>query len=84
VGPAFLDAVLEPVLQAAEARLERHVARGELPAMDTRAASLALLSPIVLGLLHQGPLGGSGCRPLDVPTFVDRHYAAWARGWELA
>lgn len=81
VGPAFVNALLEPTLQAAEARLSRHIARGELAPMDVRAAALALLSPVVLALLHQGALGGDRCRPLDLGALLDAHHAAWMRGW---
>lgn len=81
VGPAFVNAILEPSLQAAERRIEGHIRRGEMAPVDVRAAALALLSPIVLALLHQGPLGGDRCRPLDVRALAEVHHEAWARGW---
>lgn len=80
-GPAFVDGILEPSLQAAEQRLRDHIARGEMGAVDVRAAALALVAPVVLALLHQGPLGGAGCRPLDIPALIEVHHAAWMRGW---
>lgn len=85
-GPAYLDGLLEPTLAAVEARLARHAAAGALrvgpgDADGLRAAALALLSPVVLALLHQDALGGATCRALDVPAFVRVHAAAFARGW---
>lgn len=80
-GPAFVNAILEPSLQAAERRIQDHISRGEMAPVDVRAAALTLLSPVVLALLHQGPLGGDRCRPLDVRALVGVHHEAWARGW---
>jgi len=81
LGPAYLEHVLEPTLVAVEARLATHVARGELERCDLRAAALLLVSPLVLGLLHQGELGGSKCRPLDVDKFVEELLARFLRAY---
>lgn len=82
LGPATVDALLEPVLQAVEARLGVHRDQGELAAdADLRHAALALVSPLLLGLLHQRSLGGSGCRPLDLQAFAADHVARFVRGW---
>lgn len=81
VGPAYLNDVLEPSLQALEARLERHVGRGELVVTDTRAAALALLAPLVVAVLHQHALGGDRCRPLDIEAFLAVHVSAFVRAW---
>ncbi len=81
VGPAFITELLEPLLQACERRIATHMAAGELPAGDARAASLALIGPVVLALLHQDALSGASCRPLDVDAFTVGHLAAFLRGW---
>lgn len=73
LGPAYVDEILEPTLQAAEARIARHVAEGTLGPCDIRHAALELLSPVVLALLHQDGLFGRRCRPLDVEAFVADH-----------
>lgn len=70
-GPATVDALLEPVLQAAERRLAMHIAAGELPMCEVRLAALQLVSPVLLALLHQHSLGGRACRPLDLQVVVD-------------
>lgn len=80
-GPAVVDHLLEPTLQALEVRLAVHQARGELPPVDLRAASLAFLSPLLLALLHQHGLGGAGCRPLDLDAFATTHLRGWLGGW---
>jgi AcrR family transcriptional regulator len=81
LGPAYVEFLLEPTLAVAERMLERWHERGLLEVDDSRVAALALLSPLVLGLLHQRGLGGAGCRPLDFSALIDRHVAAFVRGW---
>ncbi len=71
VGPAFVDSILEPTLAALESRLALHAARGELKPCDLRLAALSLLSPVLMGLIHQQPLGGSTCRPLDITKVAE-------------
>lgn len=84
VGPAYLDGVLEPTLQAVEQRLRAHAEAGQLQlrpddADGLRAAALVLLSPVVLALFHQDALGGASCRALDVEAFVRWHVDAFVR-----
>lgn len=71
LGPAYLGHVLEPMILAVEERLVRHAERGELVVNDARVAALALLGPLVLGLLHQRQLGGRRTRPLDEAAFLE-------------
>lgn len=81
-GPAYVQELLEPTLQAVEARLAVHQSRGELRAdADLRLATLQLVSPALLALLHQGELGGARCRPLDLDAFLRAHADAWLRAW---
>jgi AcrR family transcriptional regulator len=79
LGPAYLVAVLEPILQAAEARIARHVASGEIARVDLRLAAIELMSPLVVVLLHQFELGGGGCRPLDLDAFIGNHLDTFLR-----
>lgn len=80
-GPATVTHVLEPTLQAVEVLLTRLVERGALPPLEPRVAALSLVSPVLLALLHQDGLFGSGCRELDVPAFVRTHVDSWLRGY---
>lgn len=85
-GPGYLGGVLEPTLQAFEARLRVHAVRGELDlAADDdasiRAAGLAFLSPLILALLHQEGLGGRRCRPLDLAAFARGHIDRFLRAY---
>lgn len=82
-GPGTVDGVLEPLIQALEARLGVHAAAGALQLGDDelRLASLAFLSPLLMALLHQHELSGAACRPLDVPVFISRHVARFVRAW---
>jgi len=84
LGQAYLTHLLEPTLQAAEARLARHVAQGELGPCDVRQAAVSLLAPAILAMLHQDSLGGTAVRPLDLDGFLAKHLgrflAAYAPG----
>lgn len=73
LGPAYVNYMLEPLLQTAETRIRVHVERGELSACNERFAAIELLAPVVLALLHQDSLSGVRCRPLDVPSFLTDH-----------
>jgi AcrR family transcriptional regulator len=79
LGPAYVDRMLEPLLARVEQRVASHSKR--LAKEEARYAALALLSPVLVALLHQGPLGGAQCRPLDMNAFlrahVDKFMAAW-------
>jgi AcrR family transcriptional regulator len=73
LGPAFVEELLEPLLQAVEQLLATFVDNGDLPPTDVRAAALSLASPVILALLHQDNLHGAHCRPLDVEQFARLH-----------
>ena len=79
LGPVYVQELLEPTLQATEARLSRHIADGELRRCDVRHAALELVCPVVLGLLHQMQLSGARCRPLDVERFLEDHLDTFLR-----
>jgi AcrR family transcriptional regulator len=81
LGPRYLCDVIDPTLECVEARLARHVARKELRQEDVRTMALALVSPALLVLLHQGPLGGKQTRPLDWETFVTAHVDGFLRAY---
>jgi len=81
LGPAYLREVLDPTLEAVEARLARHIARGELRAVPVRHLALSLVSPAVLLLLHQRALGGSHARPLAYKPFASDHVAGFVRAY---
>jgi hypothetical protein len=80
----YLNDVLEPTLQALEARLEGHAARGEIVGCQPRHAALMLLSPLLLALLHQHDLGGTRCRPLSIDALIDEHVKVFVRAYRPA
>lgn len=81
LGPAYLREILEPTILALEQRLGRHVERGDLDDEHPRVMALALLSPVVLALLHQDQLGGTETRPLDVEAFLEAHVDRFLGGY---
>ena len=81
IGPAYLREVFDPTLESVEARLARHVARGELCPGDVRHMALTLVGPPLLVLLHQGVLGGLHTRPLSYEAFCADHLAGFLRAF---
>ena len=81
LGPAFVDLILEPSLAAVGDRLDAHIARGEMRAVDTRHAALILLSPVTLLMLHQNQLGGAGRHPIETGRFLDDLASSFVRAF---
>jgi AcrR family transcriptional regulator len=79
LGPAYLNAILEPTIQSLETRLSLHQAKGDMRASDTRVAALQLLSPLVIVFLHQNELCGDRVRPLDIDAFCADHVDNFVR-----
>jgi AcrR family transcriptional regulator len=79
VGPRFVQHLLEPSLHPAEVILARHVTVGDLEPLDVRFAALELMSPVLLGLLHQVNLLGVTCRPLDLDALIENQVACFVR-----
>jgi len=77
----YLVDVLEPTLQALEKRLQASIEQGLIIECDTRHAALALVSPLLLALLHQHDLGGTRCRPLSVPALIDQQVRMFSRAY---
>jgi AcrR family transcriptional regulator len=81
IGPAYLRWILEPTIESLEARLARHLARGELRPGDLRNMALSLLAPPLVALLHQEALGGTGTRPLSYDAFCADHLEGFVRAY---
>ena len=82
VGPEFLGAVIDPIVDAMSARCSLHMARGEMRDVVPRHAALFVIAPLVLAALHQLELGGEACNPMDLDalaaSLVDAFVAAFA------
>ncbi len=87
IGSEYLSRIFEPTLQAVERRLETQIETGELRRVEPRGAALALLSPILLGALHQQSLEGHALRPLGLDALgtqlADMFIAAYRASPEL-
>ena len=83
LGPAFIQTMFEPFVIALTERLDAHVARGEMRAVDTRMAALALASPLLMGALHQTQLGGAALYPLDGDAFLDHVVQGFVRAYRV-
>ncbi|WP_297508531.1 TetR/AcrR family transcriptional regulator [uncultured Caulobacter sp.] len=89
IDPAYgrpaLEHIVEPTLQALEARLALHIARGEMRAdADPRMAALQLVSPLLLACLHQDQLAGADLRVLDVETLINTACDVFVRAFAIA
>ncbi len=81
IGPSTLGFILDPTLDALAARLQAHLDRGEMRPCDVRAASLMLVSPLLLAILHQNHMGGSDCRPLNLNQTTDEICTAFVAAY---
>ncbi len=80
-GPTYVVSLLEPFVRSAEEVLTGLASPKLASADQVRSAALALLSPVILALVHQDSLGGADQKPLDVERFLDQHVHAFAKGW---
>ncbi len=81
LGPAYVRNLLEPLLVGFEQRLQTRLCARGMSEQKARHAALALVSPVVLALLHQESLHGVKCRPLDIDEFLHAHLESFLRGW---
>jgi AcrR family transcriptional regulator len=81
VSPLTLNHLIDPAVDALVARLDQHVARGEMSGGDTRAAALMLLSPLLLAVLHQDQMNGRESRLIELTPLADEVSAAFVRAY---
>jgi AcrR family transcriptional regulator len=81
LGPSALSHIVDPTIEALQARLALHVQRGEMIATDLRAAALVLASPLLLASLHQQQLCGQQTSPLAMNDLVEDVVAAFLRAF---
>lgn len=82
MGPSALRHIIDPTVETLEIRLRGHIARGEMIDTDARAAALMLISPLLLGVLHQRQMGGASCTPLDLTAVSETITAAFVRAFQ--
>ncbi len=76
-GQDYLQQILEPTLQAIEARLAAHMGRGEMRSADPRHAAIMLVSPLLVGSLHQASLGGAEVRHMRMEDLAESVIASF-------
>lgn len=84
VSHATLNHIVDPTIDALEARLAEHMARGEMIDTDARAAALMLISPLLLASLHQDQLRGAALRPMSLDQIAADVSAAFVRAYRVA
>lgn len=77
VGPTYLTSILEPTLQAMEARLKLLISKGAMVDCEVRYAALNFVTPILIAYLHQGQLGGNCVRPMDIEGLISQQIATF-------
>lgn len=71
IGPQFVRIGLEPIFEALETRLSKHLEKGHVAeGKDLRSAAVMLASPILLTYTHQSPLGGSTVVQTDLSALA--------------
>lgn len=83
IGPSALQFIVDPTIDTLQRRLKAHIARGEMAPVDTRAAALVLVSPLLLTILHQDHMGGAACNPANVADVIDEVCAAFVRAYRI-
>jgi AcrR family transcriptional regulator len=81
LGPSTLVHILDPTIDALQARLVDHVERGEMIVTDLRVAAMVLVSPLLVACLHQQQLRGYATSPLVMSTLVDDVVTAFLRAY---
>lgn len=81
LGTGFVQAMLEPLLTGFEQQISLRLSASGMSAQQARFAALALVSPLVLALLHQDALHGASCRPLPIEEFMEEHLQRFLKGW---
>jgi len=81
LGPSALRHIVDPTIEALQARLALHVERGEMIAADTRTAAMMLIAPLLVATLHQQQLGGAAQSPMPMDVMVDDVVAAFVRAY---
>ncbi len=81
LGPAYLDSILEPSLQALETRFAAHQQRGEMIQTSPRHAAIAFISPLLIAALHQYKLEGLKVRPMSLTDLAKDHVQAFIRAY---
>jgi AcrR family transcriptional regulator len=81
IGPSYLQSILEPTLQALETRLTKHIKKGEMKSCDVRFAALNFIAPILVAYLHQGKLGGTKVRPMQVDALVTEQIGTFVKAY---
>lgn len=83
IAPSTLAHIVDPTVDALQARLAVHVERGEMIPTDLRTAALVLISPLLLTCLHQQQLCGAQVSPLALNTLVDGVVTAFLRAYSV-
>ena len=81
LGPSALRHILDPTIDALQARLALHVERGEMVPADLRTAAMMLISPLLVASLHQQQLRGERQSPLALDVMTDEVVAAFLRAY---
>jgi AcrR family transcriptional regulator len=82
VSRSTLRHIIDPTVDALEARLRGHIARGEMIETDVRAAALMLISPLLLASLHQNQLQGAAETPISLQDLAASVSAAFVRAYQ--
>jgi AcrR family transcriptional regulator len=81
LGPVCLTTLVDPMIEAVEARLMAHQARGEMIATNARFAAMSLTAPVLMACHHQNQMYGRKLRPIDFQDMIEGLASAFVRAY---
>lgn len=84
LGPACLSLLVDPTVEALEARLAAHQAQGEVIEGNMRYPALMLISPLVVACHHQNQMFGRQLRPLDLEELAEELACVFIRAYGVS
>jgi AcrR family transcriptional regulator len=81
LGPVCSSTMIDPMVEALEARLMAHQERGEMIEGDVRYGAMMLISPVLLGCHHQFQMYGRHSQPLELTDMIERLAEVFVRAY---
>jgi hypothetical protein len=81
LGPVCSSTMIDPIVEALEARLMAHQERGEMIEGDVRYGAMMLISPVLLGCHHQFQMYGRHSQPLELTDMIERLAEVFVRAY---
>ncbi len=81
LGPVCSATMVDPMVEALEARLIAHQERGEMIEGDVRYGAMMLISPVLMGCHHQFQMYGRRSRPMELDAMIENLAQVFVRSY---